>query len=244
MWFSTVHTWLQVAGNSTLRGRHGRGPRRGYRPCLEILEGRTVLSPTATTLTASVNPAMPGQPITFTATVTGGDFFPPAFLSGSENVKFLDGTTTLATVDPDHGFLNGRARFTTVLAPGNHAITAVYSGGTKSVPNGDDISFTVLTNDPSTSNVVNEVVTPPVVPPRPIVAALVTRKVGATRRLFVRASFADTEALRAEVRSPFQRPAFRAIAVAAIDADGDGAADSVRLTARKGKKTVTRLLAL
>jgi hypothetical protein len=244
MWFSFVHSRLKGAMKSTVRGRHGERPRRGYRPRLEILEDRTVLSPTTTTLTASVNPAKVGQPITFTATVTGGDVSPPATLSDIENVKFLDGTTTLATVDPDHGFQNGRAQFTTVLAPGNHAITAVYSGGTKSVDNGDGISFTVLTNDPSTSNVVNEVVTPPVVPPRPIVAALVTRKVGTTHRLFVRASFADTGALKAEVRSPFQRPAFRAVAVAAFDADGDGVADSVRLTARRGKRTMTRLLAL
>jgi hypothetical protein len=244
MWFSTVHTWLQVAGKSTLRGRHGRGPRRGYRPCLEILEDRTVLSPTTTTLTASVNPAKLGQPITFTATVTGGDISPPATFSSSENVKFLDGTTTLATVDPDHGFQNGRAQFTTVLAPGNHSITAVYSGGSRLVPNDDGTSFSTLSDDPSTSNVVNEVVSPPVAPSRPIVAALVTRKVGTTRRLFVRASFADTGAVKAEVRSPFQKPAFRAIAVAAFDGDGDGVADSVRLTARKGKKTLTRLLAL
>src|SRR5262245_48067470 len=188
MWFSSVHTWLEGAGKSTLRGRHGAGPRRGYRPRLEILEDRTVLSPTTTTLTASVIPAKVGQPITFTATVTGGEFTPPATFSSIESIKFMDGTTTLATVDPDHGFMGGRAQFTTVLAPGNHFIRAVYSGGTHTVPNGDDISFTVFTNDPSTSNVVNEVVTLPVVPPRPIVAALVSRRVGAVRRLFVRAS--------------------------------------------------------
>jgi hypothetical protein len=248
MWSYLVHSWFRAASKSALDGRPARGPsrrpKRSYRPALEVLENRTALSPTTITLTASVNPARPGQPITFTATVTGGDLTPPATLSDSDNVKFLEGTTTLATVDPDHGFQNGRAQFTTVLAPGNHSITAVYSGGTKSVPNGDDISFTVLTNDPSTSNVVNEVVTAPVVPPRPIVAALVTRKVGATHRLFVRVSFADTGALKVLVRSPFQKPDFRAIAVAAIDGDGDGMADRVRLTARKGKKTVSRLLAL
>jgi hypothetical protein len=242
MWFSTVHSWLQGAGKSTLRGRHGRGPRRGFRPLLEILEDRTVLSPTTTTLTTSVNPATVGQPITFTATVTGGDVVPPVSSSSSDNIKFMDGTTTLATVDPAHGFLNGRAQFTTVLAPGKHSITAVYSGGLQTVPG--EVLDTFLVDDPSTSNVVNEVVTAPVVPPRPIVAALVNKRVGVTHRLFVRVSFADTGAVKAEVRSPFQKPAFRAIAVAAIDGDGDGLADSVRLTARKGKKTLTRLLAL
>src|SRR5262245_8567606 len=235
MWFSTVHSWLKGASKSAPRGRR---PKPRFRPGLEALEDRTVLSPTTTTLTASVNPAKVGQPITFTATVTGGDLPAPVNFSASENITFLDGTTTLATVDPDHGFVNGRAQFTTVLAPGNHAIRAVYSGGSRRVQNEDGASFTTFSDDPSTSNVVNEVVS------RPIVAALVSRKVGATRRLFVRVTFADTGELKALVRSPFQKPAFHAIAAAGFDADGDGLAESVRLTARRGRRTVTRLLAL
>src|SRR5262249_16305483 len=43
---------------------------------------------------------------------------------------------------------------------------------------------------------------PPVSPARAVVAALVRRKVGKRRLLFVRVSFADTGALKAEVRSP------------------------------------------
>src|SRR5262249_18115833 len=87
-------------------------------------------------------------------------------------------------------------------------------------------------------------VDPPPPPPsaRGIVAALVTNKAGKTRRLLIRVSFADTGELKAEVRSPFQKPAFRSIAVTAFDSDGDGAADTVRVTARKGKKTLTRFL--
>src|SRR5262249_37644760 len=150
-------------------------------------EERTVLSPTTTTLTASVNPATVGQPITFTATVTGGDFTPPG---GS--VSFIDGTATLATVDVTVFF--NQAQFTTVLAPGNHSITAVYTANSILKAVGNDLL--TYTNDASTSNVVSEVVPPPVVPPpvvpppvvpppvvspRPIVAALVTRGVGAAR---------------------------------------------------------------
>jgi CSLREA domain-containing protein len=85
---------------------------------------------------------------------------------------------------------------------------------------------------------------PPVVQARAIVAALVNKKMGKRRRLFVRVSFADTGALKAEVRSPFQKPAFRRILVAVFDSDGDGVADTVRLTARQGKTTWTRLVAL
>jgi hypothetical protein len=84
----------------------------------------------------------------------------------------------------------------------------------------------------------------PVPRARAVVAALVSRKVGKRRLLFVRVSFADSGALKAEVRSPFQKPAFRAVAVAAFDSDGDGVTDSVRLTARRGKKTLTRVLVL
>jgi hypothetical protein len=79
---------------------------------------------------------------------------------------------------------------------------------------------------------------------RGIIAALVSKKVKKSRRLFVRVSFADTGALKSEVRSPFNRPAFRRIVVSVFDSNGDGLADTVRLTARKGKKTLTRLLAL
>ena len=83
---------------------------------------------------------------------------------------------------------------------------------------------------------------PPVAPDRAIAAVLVNKKVRKRRRLFVRISFADTGALKAEVLSPFQKPAFRNIAVVVFDSNGDGVADSVRLTARRGKKTVTRLI--
>ena len=39
---------------------------------------------------------------------------------------------------------------------------------------------------------------------------------------FVRVVFADTGALKAEVQSPFQNPAFKAIRVMVVDTDGEG----------------------
>jgi hypothetical protein len=88
---------------------------------------------------------------------------------------------------------------------------------------------------------------PPVVPDRPIIAALVndvvaTRRKGRTHlfsQLFVRVSFADTGALKSEFLSPFQRPPYRFIDVSVFNADGDGVADTVRLTARRGRRTTT-----
>jgi hypothetical protein len=78
---------------------------------------------TMTTLTSFPNPAQLGQPVTFTAKVVG--------IAQNSNlapgtVTFLDGNTFLATVT----LVNGSASFTTTLGPGNHTITANYSGFT------------------------------------------------------------------------------------------------------------------
>ncbi|UGV29152.1 autotransporter domain-containing protein [Rhodopseudomonas boonkerdii] len=76
------------------------------------------------TLVASPNPSLPGQAVTFTATVSG------ALPTGT--VTFQDGTTTLGT-----GTLSGGlATFTTsALTSGTHAITAVYGGDTNNMSN-------------------------------------------------------------------------------------------------------------
>jgi hypothetical protein len=47
--------------------------------------------------------------------------------------------------------------------------------------------------------------------------------------------------MKAEMPSTFQRPTFRAIAVSVLDRNGDGVADTVRLSAKKGRKTLTWL---
>ncbi len=62
------------------------------------------------------------------------------------------------------------------------------------------------------------------------------------RLLIVQVFFADTGALKSEVLSPFQKSAYRNITVVVFDSNGNGVADTVRLTARRGKKTVARLL--
>lgn len=76
----------------------------------------------ATALSASANPSLHGQSITFTATVT------PSQGSGTPtgSVLFSDGNTTLGSLPLDG---NGQARFSTsVLGIGSHVITATYSG--------------------------------------------------------------------------------------------------------------------
>jgi hypothetical protein len=77
---------------------------------------------TKTTLASSANPAVPGQSVTFTATVAVQS---PGVGTPTGTVTFKDGTTVLGT-----GTLSdGVATFTTTaLALGGHSITASYAG--------------------------------------------------------------------------------------------------------------------
>jgi uncharacterized repeat protein (TIGR01451 family) len=92
-------------------------------------------NPSATTLTSSVNPSAYGQPVTFTATVTGSGGTPTG------TVTFMDGASTLGAAT----LSGGQATFSTsALAVATHSITAVYGG---------DVNFTG-----STSNAVSQAV--------------------------------------------------------------------------------------
>jgi hypothetical protein len=88
----------------------------------------TVVRPnTVVSLTASPSgPVLTNQPVTFTATVTGGDLASRV----GEVVTFRDGTTTLGTGTLD---ASGQASYTVPsLTAGSHVITAVYGGDTTS----------------------------------------------------------------------------------------------------------------
>ncbi|MDQ3980338.1 MAG: Ig-like domain repeat protein [Actinomycetota bacterium] len=77
------------------------------------------LDPTTTSLTSAPNPSGPGQPVTFTATVTSPGGTPTG------TVAFRTGETTLGTANLNGGV----ATFTTSsLAVGSHSITAAYGG--------------------------------------------------------------------------------------------------------------------
>ncbi len=93
---------------------------------------------TITTLVSSLNPATLGQNVTFTATVTSSS---PS-ITGA--VSFMDGGNSLGSV----AVVNGVATYsTTMLAFGQHTITAVYGGDTNHAT--------------STSSVVNESIVQP-----------------------------------------------------------------------------------
>ena len=99
---------------------------------------------TSTALSSSVNPALLGQSVTFTAAVTNT---PPGSSGPTGTVTFRDGTTILGTATLDssrHAHVT-----TTKLAQGVHHLTATYSGDTYSAT--------------STSPTLNQTITGPTV---------------------------------------------------------------------------------
>jgi Bacterial Ig-like domain (group 3) len=79
---------------------------------------------TGMTLTSSPNPSPPGQPVTFTATLT----CPIALASGA--VTFLDNGSPIATPPINSKATPPIAAVTiSTLPPGSHNVTATYSGG-------------------------------------------------------------------------------------------------------------------
>lgn len=79
-------------------------------------------------------------------------------------------------------------------------------------------------------------------PPQPTSVQQVVRRRGKTQRSMVLVSFAGGP--MREIMTPFQGPTFRAVQAILFDLDGDGRSDSVRFTARKGTKLVSRFVPL
>jgi Bacterial Ig-like domain (group 3)/NHL repeat len=91
---------------------------------------------TSTVLTASPNPSANGQPVTLSATVSGSGGVPTG------TATFMDGSTSLGVSTLS---ASGVAAFTTAsLAPGGHALTAIY---------GSDPNFLASTSSSVTETV-------------------------------------------------------------------------------------------
>jgi hypothetical protein len=105
-----------------------------FRPRVESLESRNVLSPTSIGLSSSANPSVRGQAVTITATVTGGDFLPGSVpVTYGDQVTFLlDGRQKVFAP-----VVNGFARITIHPHAGRNFISAVYSGGISLFGNDD-----------------------------------------------------------------------------------------------------------
>jgi hypothetical protein len=106
------------------------------------VHGAGIQSTTTTTLTSSVNPSLPGQAVTLTATVSSSAGTP----SGS--VTFTDGATTLGTV----ALTAGSASFTTSsLTLGSHDVHASYSGPADFAPS--SASLTQVVRDTTSTTI-------------------------------------------------------------------------------------------
>jgi hypothetical protein len=92
---------------------------------------------TTTLVTSSLNPAPPGAPVTFTATVT------PAFTKGSltGRVSFYDGATLLGS----GSLSDGKATLSkSNLALGSHSITATFAGGGNYLPSTSSVLIQLI----------------------------------------------------------------------------------------------------
>jgi Bacterial Ig-like domain (group 3)/IPT/TIG domain len=92
---------------------------------------------TTTTVTPSVNPSAFGQSVTFGVTVTANA---PGSGIPTGTVTFTEGSTTL----DQETLLGGTAAYTTTtLAPGDHTITATYSGDINYLAGSDSVDQSV-----------------------------------------------------------------------------------------------------
>ena len=80
---------------------------------------------TTNTVASSSNPALVGDPVTFTATISA---LAPGSGIPSGTATFMDGTNVLGTTNLVQGVTNSTAAFTTSsLLVGSHAIKAIYN---------------------------------------------------------------------------------------------------------------------
>jgi hypothetical protein len=94
----------------------------------------------STILDSTPNPSSPGEPVSFTATVSGGAPVPTGM------VTFQEGSTSLAQIP----LSNGTASFNTAsLSPGDHTITATYQSDTVFALSTDNTVQTVTGASPT-----------------------------------------------------------------------------------------------
>jgi hypothetical protein len=85
-------------------------------------------------VTSSANPSYIGEDVTLTATISG------LFGAPTGSVIFSDGATALATVPVSNGVASYKASFS---SPGNHTITAAYSGDATNLAASGTVTQTV-----------------------------------------------------------------------------------------------------
>src|SRR5262249_47245440 len=107
----------------------------------------TTQTASTTTIASSANPSVLGQPVTFTATVTGSGFGSPTGV-----VTFLDGSTTIGQAALTGSGGTATASISTFgMGIGGHTITATYSGDGTFLASSGALGQTVFTVSASSS---------------------------------------------------------------------------------------------
>ena len=127
-------------GSHVITGKYPGDP---YHSAASASVTQQILAPlinTATTLTATPNPANTLQTVTLTTAVSTG-----TAKNATGTITFFDGTTALGTSSLD---ANGHATFiTSTLATGTHTLNAVYSGDTSfATSTSNNITETIAAN--------------------------------------------------------------------------------------------------
>jgi hypothetical protein len=183
--------------------------------------------------------ATAGQPVTFTAYVSGSAAFPTGtmtFYNGGQALGTAPLTQLHNTLFPESAAL-----FTTsALGVGSDTITAVYSG---------DSNYAGSTSGPVTVQITPAAVSQPEpapsppAPPLPVAVFLVTHRVGKHNELMAEVLFSDGSLLP-DIAVPFQQPNDQRIAAMLANVNtADGTFDLL-FTARSGKKSVSRIVPL
>jgi hypothetical protein len=135
---------------SSTSGTHPVSATDGTRTATSTFTVTTPTLSSSTTISSATNPSVTGQPVTFSAAVTGSGGTPTG------TVTFYDGSTVIGT-----GTLSGGTATLTVssLSVGNHSITASY-GGNSQYNSSTSNSVAQTVNKGNTSTVITSNVNP------------------------------------------------------------------------------------
>ncbi|MGA2810464.1 MAG: PASTA domain-containing protein [Candidatus Acidiferrum sp.] len=119
------------------------GPASDYDGRVQVFGVPVAPTPSSTALTSSLNPAVAGQSVTFTATVSGS--------GPTGSVQFYYGDTVIGA---PVALASGAASFTTSTLPiGTDSITAAYSGDSNNAPGTSNVLNEAISSNPATISV-------------------------------------------------------------------------------------------
>jgi hypothetical protein len=266
VWNHLFERWLDLWGQAGRpagrKPRPAQRPRSALRPCLEVLEGRTLLSSTVSWTGMSTPPDSPPQSLEVMSQNPGdvaagsvhnvaSDGFlaaagAPAFPTAGRPFSGLVATVTDTFSGVTAGGLqatiawgDGHTSAGTVTDEGNG--TLFFVSGTNSYAQAGFYTVSVTVRD--TANDQSATAQgPAIVRALPDGVVLVHQHFGKKTKLVAEVSF--TAGPPRDIVAPYQKPTYQDIAVAPQGLDGDGTFTALLFTARKGKRHVSTTVEL